>query len=33
MERNFIFNIGHLDFKAVEIGIETPVWWDERLFD
>jgi RES domain-containing protein len=33
MEKNVLFNTGHLDFKAVEIGLEIPVWWDERLFD
>lgn len=33
MEKNVLFNTGHLDFKAVEIVLETPVWWDERLFD
>jgi RES domain-containing protein len=32
MERNIIFQTAHDDFNAVETGLETPVWWDERLF-
>ena len=32
MERNFVFNTGHADFKAITTGFETPIWWDERLF-
>ncbi|MFN3312986.1 MAG: RES family NAD+ phosphorylase [Hyphomonas sp.] len=33
VERNFVFNTGHPDFRAVKIGLETTVWWDTRLFD
>ncbi|MEM7217463.1 MAG: RES domain-containing protein [Pseudomonadota bacterium] len=32
MERNLIFNASHDDFSRIEAGLETPVWWDERLF-
>ena len=32
MERNFIFYTGHEDFARIEVGLETPVWWDARLF-
>lgn len=32
MERNFVFNTQHADFRAVSTGLETPIWWDERLF-
>ncbi|HEV7229615.1 RES family NAD+ phosphorylase [Brevundimonas sp.] len=33
MERNFVFNTAHPDFAGVAPGLETPVWWDARLFD
>ncbi|MDA7965451.1 RES domain-containing protein [Ruegeria sp.] len=33
MERNVIFNATHDQFPNIEIGLEIPVWWDERLFD
>lgn len=32
MEQNIIFNTAHEDFAAVTTGLETPIWWDERLF-
>lgn len=32
MERNIIFQTAHPDFKPVTTGLETPVWWDKRLF-
>ena len=32
MERNILFNTQHADFKSIATGLETPVWWDERLF-
>jgi RES domain-containing protein len=32
MERNIVFNSKHADFKAITTGLETPIWWDERLF-
>ena len=33
MGRNFIFNTSHEDFKQIKVGLETPIWWDNRLFD
>ncbi|MCE8007089.1 RES domain-containing protein [Aestuariivita sp.] len=33
MERNIVFNTSHPDFKGVTVSLETPVWWDRRLFD
>lgn len=33
MERNAILNADHPDFPAIKPGLETPVWWDGRLFD
>ena len=32
MERNFVFNTAHPDFARIKPGLETPVWWDSRLF-
>ena len=34
MERNIVINVGHEDFKGrnIEVGLEVPVRWDERLF-
>ncbi len=32
MERNLVFNTEHDQFQRIETGLETPVWWDERLF-
>ncbi|EAR52061.1 hypothetical protein OG2516_18390 [Oceanicola granulosus HTCC2516] len=32
MERNVLFNTAHPDFAAIRPGLETPVWWDSRLF-
>lgn len=32
MERNLVFNAAHPDFPRVRPGLETPVWWDQRLF-
>ena len=32
MERNFVFNTAHSDFAGIGVGLETPIWWDERLF-
>lgn len=32
MERNFVFNTGIPDFKMIKTGLETPIWWDSRLF-
>ena len=32
MERNIIINADHEDFRRIAPGLETPVWWDGRLF-
>lgn len=32
MERNIILNSQHPDFAKVRCELETPVWWDDRLF-
>ena len=32
MEDNLVINSQHPDFPRLEVGPETPVWWDERLF-
>ena len=32
MERNIIFNTAHREFPKITTGLETPVWWDDRLF-
>lgn len=32
MERNVLVNPHHPDFKGISCGLETPVWWDGRLF-
>ena len=32
MERNIVFNTGHEDFAKINTGLETPIWWDNRLF-
>lgn len=32
MERNVIINSRHADFNRLTAGLETPVWWDRRLF-
>ncbi len=33
-ESNVVINTGHPDYEGlpVEVGLETPVWWDRRLF-
>jgi RES domain-containing protein len=31
-ERNVVINATHPDFGRIEPGLETPVWWDRRLF-
>lgn len=33
MERNFVFDARHPEFASIRVGQETPVWWDERLFE
>ncbi|MBI1217654.1 MAG: RES domain-containing protein [Rhodobacteraceae bacterium] len=32
VERNIVFNTQHADFGGIRAGLETPVWWDGRLF-
>ncbi len=32
IERNLLINTTHPDFARISAGLETPVWWDERLF-
>lgn len=32
IERNIVINATHEDFPQIRPGLETPVWWDERLF-
>lgn len=32
MERNLVFNAAHPEFPRIRPGLETPVWWDGRLF-
>lgn len=32
MECNLIFNTAHPEFRSIRPGLETPVWWDDRLF-
>lgn len=32
MERNIVFNTSHRDFARITVGLETPIWWDARLF-
>ena len=32
VERNVVINSRHADFNRLTAGLETPVWWDRRLF-
>ena len=32
MERNVVINRRHPEFEGISVGLETPVWWDQRLF-
>ena len=32
VDRNIVINTTHEDFPKFKPGLETPVWWDERLF-
>ena len=32
MESNLVFNSQHPEFEGAAVGLETPVWWDPRLF-
>lgn len=33
-ERNLVINTRHPEYESlsIEVGLETPVWWDRRLF-
>jgi RES domain-containing protein len=31
-ERNLVINAEHPEFARIEAGLETPIWWDDRLF-
>lgn len=31
-ERNLVINAEHPEFARIEAGLETPIWWDHRLF-
>jgi RES domain-containing protein len=33
MENNLLLNALHPDFANLTVGLETPVWWDRRLFE
>ena len=32
MERNIVINRRHPESEDLAVGLETPVWWDRRLF-
>ncbi|WP_142846165.1 RES family NAD+ phosphorylase [Telmatospirillum sp. J64-1] len=32
MERNFLFNANHPEFPRIKPDLETPIYWDARLF-
>ena len=32
MERNLVISARHPDFESLTVGLETPIWWDQRLF-
>ena len=32
LERNVLINPNHPHSKKINPGIETPIWWDDRLF-
>ena len=32
MEENVVISATHPDAGAIEVDVERPVWWDERLF-
>ena len=32
MEQNVVINAAHPEFAQITTGLETPVWWDARLF-
>jgi RES domain-containing protein len=32
VEKNVLINPVHPEFSSIEVSLEQPVWWDERLF-
>ena len=32
VENNFVLNASHPEFTKITTDLETPIWWDERLF-
>jgi RES domain-containing protein len=32
IERNLVINALHPEFARITVSLETPVWWDDRLF-
>lgn len=32
IEHNILINTAHPDFARITCGLETPIWWDDRLF-
>jgi RES domain-containing protein len=32
IERNLVINCDHPEYPRITVGLETPVWWDSRLF-
>ena len=32
IDHNIVINTRHSDFSSLTVGLETPVWWDQRLF-
>lgn len=32
MEHNLVINAHHPHFERLEVGLEIPIWWDQRLF-
>ena len=32
LENNIVIDTTHAEFARIVTGLETPVWWDARLF-
>ena len=32
LDRNIVINARHPDAARISVGLETPIWWDDRLF-
>lgn len=32
VENNLVINASHPEFGQITTGLETPIWWDKRLF-